>query len=125
MKQDYIKKLNLEEKSVIVDGGTETPFTGKYNNLYVDGIYVCKSCELKLFESVSKFDSGCGWPSFDDVIEGTVIMKRDMSLGRIRTEVLCSRCEGHLGHVFHGENYTKKNTRYCVNSVSLKFIAKK
>ena len=125
MKEEYINNLNAEEKSVLVNGGTEAPFTGKYNNFYSKGIYVCKSCNLQLFDSSSKFKSGCGWPSFDDAIDGTIIRRRDTSLGRIRTEIICSRCEGHLGHVFHGENYTKKNTRYCVNSVSLKFIEKK
>ena len=125
MKDKYKKGLSLDESLIIVDGGTEAPFTGKYNDFYIEGSYVCRSCGLQLFESDSKFKSECGWPSFDDAIEGTVIKKRDVSLGRVRTEILCSRCEGHLGHVFHGENYTKKNTRYCVNSVSLKFIAKK
>lgn len=124
MKKDYLDKLTPEEKFILKDKGTEQPFTGKYNDLFREGIYVCKACGLKLFESNSKFNSGCGWPSFDDCIDGTVIRKKDTSLGRIRTEILCSRCEGHLGHVFEGENYTKKNSRYCVNSLSLKFIEK-
>ena len=125
MNTKYIKHLNTEEKEIIVDAQTERPFSGEYNDFFKDGIYVCRACEIQLFESGTKFNSNCGWPSFDDAIEGTIIKKRDASLGRIRTEIICSRCEGHLGHVFHGENYTKKNTRYCVNSVSLKFIAKK
>ena len=125
MKDKYKKGLSLDESLILIEGGTEAPFTGEYNDFYIEGSYVCRSCGLKLFESDSKFNSECGWPSFDDAIEGTIVKKRDASLGRIRTEIICSRCEGHLGHVFHGENYTKKNTRYCVNSVSLKFIAKK
>ncbi len=124
MKEKYTYHLNEDEKSVLVDGGTEAPFTGEYNDFYLDGIYVCRSCDSKLFESVSKFKSGCGWPSFDDVIEDAVYKRRDFSLGRIRTEIICANCEGHLGHVFDGENYTEKNTRYCVNSLSLKFIPK-
>tara|TARA_B100001741_G_C16414949_1_gene533450 strand:+ start:367 stop:747 length:381 start_codon:yes stop_codon:yes gene_type:complete len=125
MEKKYADHLTEEEKRVIVDGGTELPFSGKYNDFYLNGFYACKSCGFKLFESVSKFKSDCGWPSFDDAIEGRVIKKRDTSLGRVRTEVLCSHCGGHLGHVFKGEGYTDKNTRYCVNSISLKFIEDK
>tara|TARA_Y100001968_G_C18994266_1_gene542875 strand:+ start:252 stop:626 length:375 start_codon:yes stop_codon:yes gene_type:complete len=124
VKEEYLDHLTDEEKSILLKKGTETPFTGKYNDFYKDGVYVCKACGLKLFDSVSKFKSNCGWPSFDDAIEGTIIKKRDTSLGRIRVEILCSRCEGHLGHVFEGEKFTDKNMRYCVNSLSLKFIAK-
>ena len=93
--------------------------------LYKDGIYVCKGCEKELFQSESKFDSGCGWPSFDDVFEGAVLRKLDDSLARVRIEITCANCGGHLGHVFEGEKYTKKDTRYCVNSLSLKFIETK
>ena len=117
-------KLTEEEKAIMVDGETELPFSGKYNDFYAEGIYVCKACELQLFNSVSKFNSGCGWPSFDDAIEEAIKRKRDLSLGRIRVEITCARCEAHLGHVFEGEEYTDKNTRYCVNSLSLKFITK-
>tara|TARA_B100001250_G_scaffold402424_1_gene415546 strand:+ start:286 stop:660 length:375 start_codon:yes stop_codon:yes gene_type:complete len=124
VKEEYLDHLTDEEKSILCKKGTETPFTGEYNDFYNDGVYVCKACGLKLFDSVSKFKSNCGWPSFDDAIEGTVIKKRDASLGRIRVEILCSRCEGHLGHVFEGEKFTDKNMRYCVNSLSLKFIGK-
>jgi len=124
MKDKYTQHLDDDERSVLADGGTEPPFTGKYNDFYLDGVYVCKSCESQLFYSNSKFNSGCGWPSFDDVIDDSVVKKRDCSLGRIRTEVICRKCEGHLGHVFEGEDYTEKNTRYCVNSLSLKFISK-
>ncbi|MBF26069.1 MAG: peptide-methionine (R)-S-oxide reductase [Flavobacteriales bacterium] len=114
--------LSESEKSILVDSGTESPFSGKYNKFFDKGTYVCKACEAQLFESNFKFDSHCGWPSFDDAIKGSVIKRRDTSLGRIRTEIICVQCEGHLGHVFEGENYTEKNTRYCVNSLSLKFI---
>jgi len=124
VKEEYLDNLTDEEKLILLNKGTETPFAGEYNNLYNDGVYVCKACGLKLFDSVSKFKSNCGWPSFDEAIEGTVVKKRDASLGRIRVEILCSRCEGHLGHVFEGEKFTDKNMRYCVNSLSLKFIAK-
>ena len=119
------KKHNIlteEEKEIILNGQTEAPFSGEYNQFDQKGIYVCKLCDVQLFNSTSKFNSNCGWPSFDDAIKGTVIRKRDVSLGRIRTEILCANCKGHLGHVFEGENYTAKNTRYCVNSLSLKFI---
>ena len=116
--------LTTEEKGVLLDGQTEKPFSGKYNDFSQKGIYVCKLCDFQLFDSVSKFHSNCGWPSFDDVIDDAVIKKRDVSLGRVRLEIICSNCKGHLGHVFEGENYTKKNTRYCVNSLSLKFISK-
>ena len=125
MKKKYTNHLTEEEKKVIINGGTEVPFTGEYNDFYSEGFYACKSCGFKLFDSVSKFKSNCGWPSFDDAIEGTVITSRDTSLGRIRTEVSCSQCGGHLGHLFEGEGYTDKNTRYCVNSISLKFIEDK
>ena len=124
MKKDYIKKLNSEEFEVLVNKGTEKPFSGKYNDFYEKGVYLCKACESPLFNSSDKFNSNCGWPSFDDAIKDSVLRRRDLSLGRIRTEIICSNCEGHLGHVFEGENYTVKNTRYCVNSLSLKFIPK-
>ena len=124
MNTKYIKHLNTEEKEIIVDAQTERPFSGEYNDFFKDGIYVCKACEIQLFESGTKFNSNCGWPSFDDAIKDSVLRRRDLSLGRIRTEIICSNCEGHLGHVFEGENYTVKNTRYCVNSLSLKFIPK-
>jgi len=119
------KKHNIlteEEKEIILNGQTEAPFSGEYNQFDQKGIYVCKLCDVQLFNSTSKFNSNCGWPSFDDAIKGAIIRKRDVSLGRVRTEILCANCKGHLGHVFEGENYTAKNTRYCVNSLSLKFI---
>ncbi|ASK79412.1 peptide-methionine (R)-S-oxide reductase [Paraphotobacterium marinum] len=116
----YFNKLNEEEKKIIVDKGTEYPFTGKYNNHFEKGVYVCKACETPLYRSEHKFQSSCGWPSFDDEIEGAV--KRELDADGRRVEITCSNCGAHLGHVFEGEFLTEKNIRHCVNSVSLKFI---
>ena len=120
--KDYFKNLTSKERKIIVDKGTERPYTGKYNNHYKKGTYVCKACSNPLFKSNTKFDSKCGWPSFDKEIEGSVIKIPDYSLGMRRTEIVCSKCKGHLGHVFYGERFTKENTRHCVNSISLNFI---
>ena len=120
--KDYFKNLTTKERKIIVDKGTERPYTGKYNNHYKKGTYVCKACSNPLFKSNTKFDSKCGWPSFDKEIEGSVIKIPDYSLGMKRTEIVCSKCKGHLGHVFYGERFTKENTRHCVNSISLNFI---
>ena len=123
--KDYFKDLTLKEKNIIQDKGTEPPFSGEYNDFYEDGIFVCRACNSPLYKSNSKFDSGCGWPSFDDEIGGAITRHEDRSLGRIRTEICCAKCKGHLGHVFVGEKMTNKNTRHCVNSLSIKFIPKK
>ena len=113
-----LNKLTPEETRIIVNKGTERPFSGKYNDHFEKGVYTCKRCEAKLFESDSKFKSECGWPSFDEQIDGAV--KWQLDADGVRTEILCNQCGGHLGHVFLGEGLTAKNTRYCVNSVSMK-----
>ncbi|QKJ23927.1 methionine-R-sulfoxide reductase [Poseidonibacter lekithochrous] len=115
-------KLNDEEKRVIENKGTEMPFSGEYNDFYEEGTFNCRKCNTALYKSNSKFSSGCGWPSFDDEIKGAVTRVPDAD-GR-RVEIVCASCGGHLGHVFEGEGFTEKNTRHCVNSVSLKFEAK-
>ena len=123
--KDYdmnLKQLNQEEARVIIHKGTEYPFTGKYNDHKEDGIYKCKQCGTPLFKSDSKFNSRSGWPSFDDALPNAV--KEIPDIDGKRTEIVCAVCGGHLGHVFKGEGFTDKDTRHCVNSISLDFEPK-
>jgi len=113
-------KLTPEEQRVILNKGTEMPFTGKFYHHKEKGTYTCKQCGAPLYRSEDKFDSQCGWPSFDDEIPGAV--KRVPDADGIRTEIVCANCNGHLGHVFLDEGFTAKNTRHCVNSISMNFI---
>ena len=123
MVADQLNTLSKEEKQVILKKGTVAPFSGDLLNEKREGIFTCRQCGAKLYNSTNKFDSGCGWPSFDDEIEGAVLRIPDAD-GR-RTEIICANCKGHLGHVFVGEKFTDKNTRHCVNSLSMDFISEK
>jgi len=119
--KDWRKELSEEEYHVMREKGTERPFSGKFNAHFENGIYICKGCGESLFSSSSKFDAGCGWPSFDEGIEsGKIKEVSDKTHGMIRTEIVCSNCESHLGHVFN-DGPTKTKLRYCVNSISLDF----
>ena len=115
-------KLNPEERWVILNKGTEFAFTGKYTDHFVEGTYICKRCNAPLYKSDDKFHSGCGWPAFDDEIKNSI--KRVADADGMRVEIMCKNCGGHLGHVFEGEQMTKKNSRHCVNSISIKFVPK-
>ena len=119
LEKENWNKLTEEEQRVILRKGTEMPFSGEYNSVKEQGVFVCRQCENPLYSSTDKFDSGCGWPSFDDEIKGSV--KRILDADGRRVEIVCANCSGHLGHVFEGERFTSKNTRHCVNSISLKF----
>ena len=116
-----LNTLTTEERRILIDKGTETPFTGKYDTFDAEGLYICKQCDAPLYRSEHKYQSGCGWPSFDNEIESAIRREPDVD-GR-RTEILCANCDGHLGHVFEGEGHTEKNIRHCVNSISMKFIS--
>lgn len=115
-------RLSPEEFRVLRQAGTERPWTGEYVDTKTPGQYHCRACGAELFSSDTKFDSHCGWPSFDDALPGAVKEVPDDSLGMRRTEIRCARCDSHLGHVFHGEGFTPKNTRHCVNSISIRLV---
>jgi len=121
--QDWKEQLSDDEYVVLRQKGTERPFTGKYNMHFEKGTYTCMACSAPLFHSNTKFDSGCGWPSFDESIEGSIEYIRDTSHGMIRTEIVCTNCGSHLGHVFD-DGPTATGQRYCVNSVSIDFDKK-
>ena len=117
---EWREELSPEQYRILREKGTERPHTGEYNMHFEDGAYNCAACNAKLFKSDSKFESGCGWPSFDDAIEGAIEHKRDKTLGMIRTEILCANCGGHIGHIFD-DGPTETGQRYCVNSASIDF----
>lgn len=123
-------KLTPQEEDIILGKGTEPSFTGEYDQFFEDGVFICRRCNAPLFSSESKFDAGCGWPSFDENYPDAIkrIQDQDGEKDPVdpssRTEIQCANCGAHLGHVFEEENLTEKNTRHCVNSLSIKFIPK-
>jgi len=120
--EEWRIRLSPDEFRVLRRAGTEAPWTGEYVSTKTKGTYACRACGAQLFSSDTKFDSHCGWPSFDDAIPGTVKEIEDRSLGMARTEIRCANCDSHLGHVFRGERMTAKNTRHCVNSLSIRLV---
>ena len=123
MEQSTFNPLTPQERYIIELKGTEAPFTGEYDDFYEEGVYVCRRCNAELYSSADKFDARCGWPAFDGEIPGAV--RRLPDPDGYRTEIECANCNGHLGHVFLGERLTRKNTRHCVNSLSMRFIPAK
>lgn len=123
--QQWREKLTPLQYHVLREKGTERAFTGKYTDFFEKGHYVCAACKSKLFESDNKYESHCGWPSFDKAISGSVIYHKDTSFGMLRTEVTCAKCGGHLGHVFDDGPKQTTGQRYCTNSVSIEFVAEK
>ncbi len=113
-------RLTTAEYHVLREGGTESPWSGEYVTTHADGVYRCRACGAELFRSETKFDSDCGWPSFDEALPGAIRYLEDRSHGMLRTEVRCARCDSHLGHLFEGEGFTPKDRRYCINSVSMR-----
>lgn len=113
-------KLTPHEERIIEHKGTEPPFLGEYEDQFFPGMFICRRCNAPLYDAKSKFKSACGWPSFDDSVPGAVVRVPDID--GIRTEIICANCDGHLGHVFEGEYHTPKNTRHCVNSLSMRFV---
>jgi methionine-R-sulfoxide reductase len=120
MEKPVYNQLTPDERWVIEQKGTERPFTGEYDDFYEEGVYVCRRCDTELYRSDRKFDAHCGWPAFDQEIEGAV--RRVADADGMRIEIECANCGGHLGHVFMGERYTETNARHCVNSISMKFV---
>lgn len=115
-----LNDLTDEERRIIIEKGTEAAFTGEYDDFYKDGVFICRQCNAPLYTSKSKFDAGCGWPAFDENLTSAV--NRTLDSDGLRTEITCATCGGHLGHVFQGEELTDKNTRHCVNSLSIRFV---